>query len=94
MLLIDHGDRLLLFKWEALDVWITPGGGLLPGETYEEAARRELQEETGITDIELGPWVWARRHVFRWRNQLYEAIERFFLVRTAHVTISRSPSEY
>ena len=69
---MDPIDRLLLMKWEAQDVWITPGGGLLPGENYEEAARRELWEETGISDIELGPWVWARRHLFHWQNQIYE----------------------
>ena len=89
VLLIDQMDRLLLIKWEALDVWITPGGGVLPGESCAQAALRELWEETGISDIELGPWVWSRRHLFHWQNQLYDAMERFFLVRTGHVTISR-----
>ena len=90
VLLIDPMDRLLLMKWEAQDVWITPGGGLLPGENYEEAARRELWEETGISDIKLGPWVWSRCHLHDWQDQLYEALERFYLVRTEHVTVSRA----
>lgn len=32
--------------------WITPGGGVDPGESDTEAALRELREETGLT---LGP---------------------------------------
>ena len=88
VLLIDSRDRLLLFKWEALEVWITPGGGLHAGESYEQAARRELREETGLAIPELGPWVWSRSHAFRWNGRLYDAVERFFLVRTTRFPVS------
>lgn len=43
--------------------WFTVGGGLEPGETYHEAAAREIREETGISEFELGPVVWIREGV-------------------------------
>ncbi|MBC7236228.1 MAG: NUDIX hydrolase [Chloroflexi bacterium] len=38
--------------------WALPKGKLRPGETWEQAALREVQEETGCR-VELGPFVGA-----------------------------------
>lgn len=40
--------------------WFTIGGGAAPGETIQAAAAREIVEETGFLDFELGPVVWRR----------------------------------
>jgi 8-oxo-dGTP pyrophosphatase MutT (NUDIX family) len=49
------------------------------GETDEAALRRELAEEAGLDDYELGPIVWTRRHLLEfgdWNGQ----VERYYLV--------------
>lgn len=44
----ERGELLLIQTWLSGDEWSFPGGGVGAGETYEEAAVRELKEETGI----------------------------------------------
>jgi 8-oxo-dGTP pyrophosphatase MutT (NUDIX family) len=43
-----HKGRVLLIKHRRLGLWLPPGGECLPGETPQEAAARELLEETGL----------------------------------------------
>jgi len=83
-LVLDEGDRVLLVRFEFPQWvgWATPGGGVNPGETDEDAIRRELAEETGLEGFSLGPMIWMRTHLFElgdWDGQ----IERYFLVRTS-----------
>src|ERR1700724_4242082 len=46
-------NKVLLVKRNDVPVWVIPGGGVDNGETIEEAARRELQEETGLKTIPI-----------------------------------------
>lgn len=39
--------------WKGAHSWQFPQGGVDPGEDWEEAARRELYEETGIRSVTL-----------------------------------------
>lgn len=39
--------------WAGAHSWQFPQGGVDPGEDWEAAARRELQEETGIRSVEV-----------------------------------------
>ncbi|WP_338089573.1 NUDIX domain-containing protein [Nocardioides lijunqiniae] len=51
--LVRNGRHVLLQKRGDDGSWGLPGGALNPGETLEQAARRELLEETGLVAGEL-----------------------------------------
>lgn len=87
VVLLDPDDRILLLHGHEPDNpdddwWFTPGGGLEGTETHGEAALRELVEETGITDVELGPVLWRRRCAFPFAGRRWEQDEWYFLART------------
>jgi 8-oxo-dGTP pyrophosphatase MutT (NUDIX family) len=82
LLLDPDGRTLLVAHRPAPDrtVWTAPGGGLDPGESHLDAARRELAEEIGITPA-IGPWIWSRSATFTFRGVWLHQVERWFLAR-------------
>jgi ADP-ribose pyrophosphatase YjhB (NUDIX family) len=86
VVLLDPDDRVLLMRYDDGPPngrhWATPGGGLEPGETYPQAALRELAEETGWTDITLLGEIHRRSHTMEWSGQIVEQAERLYLART------------
>jgi ADP-ribose pyrophosphatase YjhB (NUDIX family) len=91
---LDGDDRILLVHFQFPDwrLWATPGGGVEPGESLEVAIRRELREEVGMVDVELGPVIWERTHVFPFA-EFAGQYEKFFLVRTSTTAINPSFSQ-
>ncbi len=79
VLLAPTGRVLLLrHRGPRAPFWATPGGGLERGESFEQAARRELREETGL-DLAPGAWIWEDR--FDLQGTARIQLERFFLAR-------------
>jgi 8-oxo-dGTP pyrophosphatase MutT (NUDIX family) len=55
LIAIYVGQALLLVKSSYRAEWNFPGGGVGPGETPDAAARREMEEEIGLSSYPLRP---------------------------------------
>lgn len=96
LLVLDSDNRLLLFRFSysrgclaGQSYWATPGGALEAGESFEEAAKRELFEETGIADAVIGPEVTRREFQMQLPDgELVIADERLYLIRVTEASVS------
>ena len=89
ILLFDENDNLLLLftHWDnriAPPRWLTPGGGVDPGETNHEGAVRELFEETGLVVESLGEPVWRHTIALPEGHSFDFADATYYLLRTNH----------
>jgi 8-oxo-dGTP pyrophosphatase MutT (NUDIX family) len=83
IIVLDPEGRALMFRYDVPGrppFWVTAGGECEPGETFEDAARRELFEETGIT-ADPGEQIARMTPEFvTVEGEPVQADERFFLV--------------
>jgi 8-oxo-dGTP pyrophosphatase MutT (NUDIX family) len=98
LLVLTPEPQVLLLRLEPSfrdPFWVTPGGGLDDGESYEDAALRELAEEVGRSDLTIGPCIWARDVTFTWERWRVHQKERTFLVevRAAFEAVTVFPDE-
>ena len=66
--LVYNNKREILFIYRN-SKWDLPKGGLEKGETFEEAAKREVEEETGVKDLEIRGFIAKTYHVFKRNDQ-------------------------
>ncbi len=94
VIVIDADESVLLFRGgdperpEAGTWWFPPGGGVESGESIEEAARREVLEETGLIVDDVGPVVHRRSVEFLFKGSVIRGDEHYFIVRTSRFDVS------
>jgi 8-oxo-dGTP pyrophosphatase MutT (NUDIX family) len=89
---IDPSGRVLLFRYDDPPPkgphWATPGGGVEAGEDFYAAARRELAEETGWTDVPVAPGEVHEEQFVQWSwlsgvRRLVRQYDHYFVARVA-----------
>ncbi len=93
ILVLDEEGKVLLFRthWSrrvAEPRWLTPGGGIDPGESPHQAAVRELHEETGLVVEQLGEPVWRERRPLPAGHEFDETDATYFLLRTRRFEVT------
>ncbi|MFE9597294.1 GNAT family N-acetyltransferase [Streptomyces hokutonensis] len=85
---LDPAGSVFLFRYDDAETggnfWALPGGGLEADETPREAALRELQEETGWTDLEPGPLLSTREVDLTFAGTPTHQHERIYVTHGPH----------
>lgn len=61
--IVENENREILFQFRR-GVWDLPKGKLDDGESIEECAAREVEEETGLKNVELGELLGITTHYY------------------------------
>ena len=86
-IVLDKQNQIFLFRYtfdffaDKESIWITPGGALEEGESFEDALKRELFEEMGMELKEQAPFVFYRTPMYELKNgETVRSEERFYLI--------------
>ncbi len=88
---IEEGKRLYLLLHYTGEHWDFPKGHVEAGETEGQTALREIQEETGISQLEMVPGFRQRiSYSFSRANELVPKHVIFFLAKTSEGSVQLS----
>ncbi len=86
-IVLNKENQIFLFQYkfdylaENNTIWITPGGSLEEGESFEDALKRELFEELGVKITNTCPEVYYREPIYTLKcGEKVQSVEKFFLV--------------
>ena len=92
---IFRGKVLLLYKnlKNRYEGWVLPKGTVIPGETREETALREVREESGVK-AEIVQYIDKSFYTFKVRNELVEKDVHWFLMKSKNYYSKPQHEEY
>jgi ADP-ribose pyrophosphatase YjhB (NUDIX family) len=90
---MEAGTHLFLLIRDSYANWGFPKGHLEQGERAEDAALREVREETGLNDLELRGRIETIDWYFRFRGRVIHKICHFFLMETTQVETAPQRTE-
>lgn len=93
IIVLDREGRVLMFRYDVPDrppFWVTAGGECEEGETFEDAARRELLEETGIGADPGREIIRLTPEYITVEGEPVQGDERFFIVHVDQARIDTS----
>lgn len=86
-IVINNKNQMFLFQYmfdyleDSKAIWITPGGSLEEGESFDDALKREVYEELGVLLTKECPEVYYRNPIYTLQSgEKVQSVEKFFLV--------------
>ena len=86
----EKNEILVIFR---RDFWDLPKGKIDEGETPEQAAVREVQEETGLDKVDLGKHITDTFHTYTHKDKRILKKTYWFAMKTAETTLTPQYSE-
>ena len=89
----EKGVEILLIQ-DAKDRWTIPKGHIEEGETAQQTAKREIGEETGLTNTEVLGWLGKIHFRYRRLDKLVLMTTQIYLMRALGDTDAIQKEEY
>lgn len=76
---VIHEDKVLLHRSESDLFWSLPGGKVEFFEASDEALKRDIHEEAGISDLQIIRLLWVIENFLKKQENLYHELELIYL---------------